>query len=91
MFCTRPMWRNRPRPPRARRMWFIAVVSRLTCRVLFLENVKHILKVGNGKVIEYILDKLDKTGYNVQYFKMSPHEYGIPQQRERIYFVCIRD
>lgn len=59
-------------------------------RFLFLENVKHILKVGDGKVIEYILDKLDKTGYNVQYFKMSPHEYGIPQQRERIYFVCIR-
>ena len=21
---------------------------------------------------------------------MSPHEYGIPQQRERIYFVCVR-
>ena len=59
-------------------------------RFLFLENVKHILKVGDGKVIEYILDQLDKTGYNVQYFKMSPHEYGIPQQRDRIYFVCIR-
>lgn len=59
-------------------------------RFLFLENVKHILKVGDGKVLKYILEKLDKTGYNVQYFKMSPHEYGIPQQRERIYFVCVR-
>ncbi len=59
-------------------------------RFLFLENVKHILKVGDGKVLKYILEKLDKTGYKVQYFKMSPHEYGIPQQRERIYFVCVR-
>ena len=59
-------------------------------RFLFLENVKHILKVGEGKVIEYILDKLDKNGYNVQLIQMSPHEYGIPQQRERVYFVCIR-
>tara|TARA_R110002049_G_scaffold306570_1_gene505218 strand:+ start:1304 stop:2491 length:1188 start_codon:yes stop_codon:yes gene_type:complete len=68
----------------------IRIVKVKKPRFIFLENVKHILKVDNGKVINYILDKLDKTGYNVQYFKMSPHEYGIPQQRERIYFVCIR-
>ena len=57
---------------------------------MFLENVKHILKVSNGEVIEYIKQKIDKTGYKLQLFKMSPHEYGIPQQRERIYFVCVR-
>jgi DNA (cytosine-5)-methyltransferase 1 len=57
---------------------------------MFLENVKHILKVSNGEVIEYIKQKIDKIGYNLQLFKMSPHEYGIPQQRERIYFVCVR-
>ena len=56
---------------------------------MFLENVKHILKVSNGEVIEYIKQKIDKTGYKLQLFKMSPHEYGIPQQRERIYFVCV--
>lgn len=59
-------------------------------RFMFLENVKHILKVGNGQVIQYILSQLDKHGYKVQYFNMSPHEYGIPQQRERVYFVCVR-
>lgn len=59
-------------------------------RFMFLENVKHILKVDNGKVFEYIMENLDKNDYNVQIFKMSPHEYGIPQQRERVYFICIR-
>lgn len=59
-------------------------------RFMFLENVKHILKVGDGQVIQYILAQLDKHGYEVQYFNMSPHEYGIPQQRERVYFVCVR-
>lgn len=59
-------------------------------RFMFLENVKHILKVGNGEVIKYIFAQLDKHGYEVQYFNMSPHEYGIPQQRERVYFVCVR-
>ena len=57
---------------------------------MFLENVKHILKVGDGEVIEYIKNKLDNNGYNVQIFEISPHQYGIPQQRERVYFVCVR-
>lgn len=59
-------------------------------KFMFLENVKHILKVSNGEVIEYIKDKIDKCGYKLQLFNMSPHEYGIPQQRERVYFVCVR-
>lgn len=57
---------------------------------MFLENVKHILKVNNGEVIKYIKKKIDETGYELQLFQISPHEYGIPQQRERVYFVCVR-
>jgi DNA (cytosine-5)-methyltransferase 1 len=59
-------------------------------KFIFLENVKHILKVGDGKVIKYIKEQLDENNYILQLFNMSPHKYGIPQQRERIYFVCIR-
>ena len=59
-------------------------------KFMFLENVKHILKVGDGKVIEYIKQKINNYGYHLQIFEISPHHYGIPQQRERVYFVCIR-
>lgn len=60
-------------------------------RFMFLENVKHILKVSNGEVIEYIKRRIDSIGYKLQLFQISPHNYGIPQQRERVYFVCIRN
>jgi DNA (cytosine-5)-methyltransferase 1 len=60
-------------------------------RFMFLENVKHILKVSNGEVIEYIKDKIASHGYTLQMFQMSPHNYGVPQQRERVYFVCVRN
>jgi DNA (cytosine-5)-methyltransferase 1 len=59
-------------------------------KFMFLENVKHILKVDNGEVIKYIMKKLDDNDYAVQLFEISPHQYGIPQQRERVYFVCVR-
>jgi DNA (cytosine-5)-methyltransferase 1 len=68
----------------------IRIVKVKKPRFLFLENVKHILKVDDGKVIKYILQKLDQNNYEVQIFNMSPHNYGIPQQRERVYFVCVR-
>jgi DNA (cytosine-5)-methyltransferase 1 len=60
-------------------------------KFMFLENVKHILKVSNGEVIEYIKNKIANLGYKLQLFQISPHNYGIPQQRERVYFVCIRN
>jgi DNA (cytosine-5)-methyltransferase 1 len=60
-------------------------------KFMFLENVKHILKVSNGEVIEYIKKKIKLAGYKLQLFQISPHNYGIPQQRERVYFVCVRN
>jgi DNA (cytosine-5)-methyltransferase 1 len=60
-------------------------------KFMFLENVKHILRVSEGKVIDYIQKKIKEAGYTLQLLKISPHEYGIPQQRERIYFVCVRN
>lgn len=59
-------------------------------KFMFLENVKHILKVDDGKVIKYIKEKLYENNYILQLFNISPHTYGIPQHRERIYFVCVR-
>jgi DNA (cytosine-5)-methyltransferase 1 len=69
----------------------IARIARATRpRFMFLENVKHILKVDDGQVFDYIMAKLDAIGYHVDVFQISPHEYGIPQERERVYFACIR-
>ena len=58
-------------------------------KFMFLENVKHILKVGDGEVIKYIKSKLDKFGYVVQIFEISPHQYGIPQQLLNAYILYV--
>lgn len=69
----------------------IRIASFKKPKFIFLENVKHILKVSNGKVFEYIKENIINIGYHLQIFNLSPHNYGIPQQRERIYFICIRN
>jgi len=58
---------------------------------MFLENVKHIKKINNGNIFKYILDRLNEIGYRVQTLELSPHQLGIPQKRERIIFICIRN
>lgn len=57
---------------------------------MFLENVKHIQKIENGKVFQHILNRIKETGYYVTTTELSPHQLGVPQQRERVVFVCIR-
>ncbi len=62
---------------------------------MFLENVKHIKKIDNGTCFEHILKRIKETGYYVNktdsVFELSPHQLGIPQNRERVIFVCIRN
>ena len=59
-------------------------------RFLFLENVKHIMKIDGGKAFKHILQRIRETGYEVDTIELSPHQLGIPQQRERVVFVCVR-
>ena len=56
-----------------------------------LENVKHIKKVSNGLVYQYIYDQLHDIGYQVFDLVLSPKDLKIPQNRERVIFVVIRD
>lgn len=54
-----------------------------------LENVPNLLKHDQGKTWEKIQKSLglDGLGYHVRAAKLSPHNFGIPQIRERIYIV----
>ena len=60
---------------------------------MFLENVKHIKKIDKGNTFNHIIKRINETDYYVSnddtIFELSPHNLGIPQQRERVIFVCI--
>lgn len=58
--------------------------------VMLLENVKNILSVDGGKVIKTIETKLDEIGYRMDLSILNASHFGVPQARERVYFVCLR-
>lgn len=56
-------------------------------RRFILENVPNILRHKNGETLKTMLAELKEAGYTVAWRKYSPHEFGVPQIRERAYFV----
>jgi DNA (cytosine-5)-methyltransferase 1 len=52
-----------------------------------LENVKGLVNHERGETLGVILDILSEAGYNVRYKVLDSIHYGVPQMRERIYFV----
>ena len=56
-------------------------------RRFILENVPNILRHRGGLTAATIVAKVEELGYEVQVHRLSPHQFGIPQVRERAYFV----
>jgi len=65
----------------------LRVIRRHHPQYLILENVPNLEKHDNGQTWNKILKLLRNEGYYVSLKKLSPHEFGIPQIRERIYIV----
>ena len=57
-------------------------------RVLFLENVKGLKNHDKGNTLKTIVRTLDELGYNVSIEILNSKNFGIPQNRERIFIVA---
>lgn len=51
------------------------------------ENVKGLLSMQKGKVIEMIINDFQELGYDVDYKLLKASEYGVPQNRERVFII----
>ena len=56
-------------------------------RFLVLENVAHFVKHDRGNTYSRVRNALEGLGYQVKHTQLSPHQFGIPQIRERMYMV----
>jgi DNA (cytosine-5)-methyltransferase 1 len=59
--------------------------------VVFLENVKNLKTHDQGRTFAVIKKHLEDLGYTVFDKVLNAKEFGVPQNRERIYIICFRD
>jgi DNA (cytosine-5)-methyltransferase 1 len=55
------------------------------------ENVKGILSLMHGKIFEMIISDFEKAGYRVKYKVLNAANYGVPQKRERVIILGVRN
>lgn len=60
-------------------------------RYMLLENVKGLTNKNHRPTFEKILSELARIGYKVHWKILNTKDYGIPQNRERVWFVCFRE
>lgn len=62
-------------------------------KYILLENVRNLVSHDNGHTYEVICDTLKKLGYRIpaEPLILSPHQFGVPQVRERVYIPGIYD
>jgi DNA (cytosine-5)-methyltransferase 1 len=69
---------------------FIDLAKELKPKVVVAENVKGLL-LGNAKeYVKKIYEEFDKAGYYCQHFLLDASKMGVPQRRERVFFICLR-
>lgn len=60
-------------------------------KVIFCENVKGLTIHDHGRTFEVIRGAFEQIGYKVFYKVLNSKDFGVPQNRERIYLVCFRN
>ena len=69
---------------------FIALAKKLQPKVVVSENVRGILYGGAKFYARRILQEFDDAGYVVKEFILKAAAMGVPQKRERVFFIAIR-
>lgn len=57
-------------------------------RWLLIENVKNLLSIGNGFDFARLLCEVGGYGYSLQWDTLNSKDFGVPQNRERVFIVC---
>lgn len=58
-------------------------------KICVLENVKNLLNHDKGNTFKIIKEELSELGYEVYYKILNSKDFGVPQQRNRIFIVAI--
>jgi DNA (cytosine-5)-methyltransferase 1 len=70
---------------------YIKLAKKLQPKVVLAENVKGLIQ-GNAKAyVRQIVDSFRDAGYKVQLFLLNAASMGVPQKRERVFFICQRN
>ena len=73
---------------------YLRVVHELQPKVAVMENVRLLTSMKNEDgdlVINNIYEEFEQSGYKVKHFEVNAKNFGVPQHRERVFFIAVRN
>lgn len=70
---------------------YCRIVETVKPEFFVLENVKGLLTLNDGAFKQDIIDRFSKLGYVVNWQVLNASDYGVPQNRNRVFFVGIKN
>ncbi|EUB22757.1 DNA (cytosine-5-)-methyltransferase [Streptococcus sp. AS20] len=70
---------------------YLHLVQELKPLVFVIENVKSLMSTSNGWFKNQIISEIKKLGYEVSVGIVRASDYGVPQNRERVIFLCSKN
>ncbi len=66
---------------------YLRIVEGLMPKWVVMENVTGIMSAGDGQAVDHIICGLGKLGYAVEMSILRAEDYGVPQERRRVFFL----
>lgn len=70
---------------------YLNFIQELKPLVFVIENVKSLMSTSNGWFKNQIISEIKKLGYKVSVGIVRASDYGVPQNRERVIFLCSKN
>ena len=70
---------------------FIRCLMQSKPKIFVAENVKGMMTLGKGEVFKQIIQDFAAAGYTIYHKLLNSAEYGVPQIRERVILVGVRN
>ena len=66
---------------------YLRLVDEVQPRVVVMENVVGMTSLGGGRAVEEMHQSLESLGYSVEHRILKAEEFGVPQERRRVFFI----
>jgi len=69
---------------------FLRCLRQVQPKFFIAENVKGLLTLADGKILEAMIEEYREEGYVVNAYLVNAKDYGVPQDRERVFIIGVR-
>lgn len=75
------------------RLWFdtLRIVEENKPKSFIFENVKGLFEPRNRHNLRFLVDSFENLGYTVRFDLLNSYDFGLPQNRDRVFIVGIRN